>query len=96
MVFCIAFLKSCIFIFDQNVNAKSSNRNRNFFFFHSLGNPKGYTFDYLFYASHIHHNNPTNYINELVEIVLKLSMKTVQVHLIIGMTFGCAALQQIQ
>ena len=27
-------------------------------FFHSLGNPKGCAFDYLFYASHIRHNFP--------------------------------------
>ena len=59
-------------------------------FFHSLGNPKGRTLDHFFYASHIHHNFPTKmmptyiYIDELVEIFLKLSMKTVQVHVIIG------------
>ena len=40
--------------------------------FHSLGNPKGRTLDNFFYAS----------LDELVEIFLKLSMKTVQVHLI--------------
>ena len=27
-------------------------------FFHSLGNPKGYTLDHFFYASHIRHNFP--------------------------------------
>ena len=27
-------------------------------FFHSLGNPKGRTLDYFFYASHIRHNFP--------------------------------------
>ena len=48
-------------------------------FFHSLGNPKGRTLDHFFVTS------PQNdiYIDELVEIFLKLSMKTVQVHLII-------------
>ena len=29
-------------------------------FFLSLGNPKGRTLDYFFYASHIRHNFPTN------------------------------------
>ena len=48
-------------------------------FFHSLGNSKGRTLDHFFYASHIRHN----YINQLVEIFLKLSTKTVLVHLII-------------
>ena len=57
-------------------------------FFHSLGNLKGRTLDHFFYASHIRHNFPHKLIpiDELVEIFLKLSMKTVQVHLIIGMT----------
>ena len=42
----------------------------------------------FFYASHIRHNFPHKLIpiDELVEIFLKLSMKTVQVHLINGMT----------
>ena len=65
-------------------------------FFHSFGNPKGHTLDHFFYTSHIRHNFPykliPKYINELVEIFLKLSMKTVQVHLIIWtalvMTYG--------
>ena len=35
--------------------------------------------DYFFYAD--------TYIDELVEIFLKLSMETVQMHLIIGTTF---------
>ena len=52
--------------------------------FHSLGNPKGRTLDYFFYASLIRHNVPykliSTYISELVEIFLKLSMKTVQVY----------------
>ena len=56
-------------------------------FFHSLGNPKGRILDNFFYASHIRHNLDT-YIDELVEIFLKLSMKTVQVHLIIWTTLG--------
>ena len=51
-------------------------------FFHSLGNPEGRTLDYFFYASHIRHNVPYNQ--------LKLSTKTVQVHLIIGTTLNCA------
>ena len=58
-------------------------------FFHPLGNPNGRTLDHFFYASHIRHNFPLRtdtYINELVEIFLKLSMKTVQVNLIIGTT----------
>ena len=58
-------------------------------FFHSLGNPKGRTLDYFFYASHIRHDftyKLVTYIDELVEIFLKLSVKTVQVHLIIRTT----------
>ena len=58
-------------------------------FFHSLGNPKGRTLDNFFYASHIRHNFPLQtdtYIDELLKIFLTLSTKTVQVHLIIGMT----------
>ena len=54
------------------------------FFFHSLGNPKGLTLDHFFYASHTRHNFPYNTdtnIDELVDIFLELSMKTVQVHL---------------
>ena len=53
-------------------------------FFHFLANPKDHTLDHFFYAPHIHHNFP--YIDELVEIFLKLSLKTVQVHLIIWTT----------
>ena len=45
-------------------------------FFHPLGNSKGRTLDHFFYDSHIRRNFPT-YINELVEIFLKLSTKTV-------------------
>ena len=55
-------------------------------FFHSLGNPKGRTLDHFFRASHIRHNFPLQtdtYTDGLVEIFLKLSMKTVEVHLII-------------
>ena len=61
-------------------------------FFHSLGNPKGRTLNYFFYASHIRHNFPLQtdtYVichYELVELFLTLSTKTVQVHLIICMT----------
>ena len=55
-------------------------------FFHSLGNPKGRTLDHFFFASHIRYN----FSYELVEIFLKLSMKTVQVYLIIrgGYRYG--------
>ena len=45
-------------------------------FFHPLGNPKGRTLDHFFYASHICHNFPYK-LNELVELFLKLSTKTV-------------------
>ena len=58
-------------------------------FFHSLGNPKGRTLDHFFYDSHIRHNFPYKLIPismELAEIFLKLSMKTVQVYLIIWTT----------
>ena len=58
-------------------------------FFNSLGNPKSHTLDHFFYASHICHNFPLQtdtYIDELIEIFLKLSMKTVQVHVIIWTT----------
>ena len=44
------------------------------------------TLDHFFYASHIRHNFPLQtdtYISELVEVFLKLSTKTVWVHLII-------------
>ena len=64
-------------------------------FFHSLGNLKGRTLDHLFYASHIRHDFPLQtdtYINELVEIFLTLSMKTAQVHLIMGMTLDAVSL----
>ena len=50
-------------------------------FFRPLGNPNGRTLDYFFYASYIRHNVPYK-----LEIFLKLSTKTVQVHLIIGTT----------
>ena len=58
-------------------------------FLHSLGDPMGRKLYYFLYASHIHILLPLQsdtYINELVEIFLKLSLKTVQVHLIIGTT----------
>ena len=60
-----------------------------FAFFHSLENPKGYTLDHFFHASHIGHNFPYKLIPismRFVEIFLKLSVKTVQVHLIIWTT----------
>ena len=58
-------------------------------FFHSLGNPKGRTLDYFFYVSHIRHNFPyktATYLDELLKIFLKLSTKTIQMHLIIRTT----------
>ena len=59
-------------------------------FFHSLGNPKCRTLDHFFCVSHIRHNVPYKLIpismSQSVEIFLKLSMKTVQVHLIIWTT----------
>ena len=42
-------------------------------FFHSLGNPKSRTLDHFFYSS----LQTDTYIDELVEIFLKLSTKTV-------------------
>ena len=60
-------------------------------FFHPLGDRKGRTLDYFFYASHIPHNFPyetDTYFNVLVKIFLKLSMKTIQEHLIIGTTLA--------
>ena len=60
-------------------------------FFHSLGNLKARTFDHFLYASHIRHNFPLQTdtsVDKLVEIFLKLSMKTIQVHLIIWTTLG--------
>ena len=71
-------------------------------FFHSLGNPKALTLSYFFYASHIRLNIPYRLIpisvimHELVEIFLKLSMKTVQVHLTIGTTLERLHFQGIQ
>ena len=62
-------------------------------FFHSLENPKGRTLDH-FFMLHISviTSLPTDiYINELVEIFLKLSMKTVKVHLIIWTTLVMTA-----
>ena len=82
-VFCFAFLRSYIFISDQNVNAKS-NRIRNCTF-HSLGNPKSHMLDYffMFYISVITFS--TNwYLYQRVS--WNISPKTVEVHLIIGTT----------
>ena len=55
-------------------------------FFYSLGNPKDRTFDYFFYASNMRHNVPYKLIDKLLKTFLKVSMKTVQVHLIIWTT----------
>ena len=61
-------------------------------FFHSLGDPKGRILDHFFYDSHVLHSFPYELMipisMELVETFLKLSMKTVQVQLIIGTTFN--------
>ena len=49
-------------------------------FFHPLGNPKARTLNHSFYASHIRHNFcflSDIYINELFEIFMELSKKTV-------------------
>ena len=59
--------------------------------FHSLGNPKGRTLNHFFYDSHIRHNflyKLIPIIDELAQIFLKLSMQTVQVHLIIWTTLN--------
>ena len=81
--FCFSFLGSYIFKKSKQKAIEIETA-----FFHSLGNPQGHTLDHFFYASHILHNFPLNLIpiDELVEIFLKLSMKTVQVHLIIWTT----------
>ena len=71
MGFCFTFLGSYIFISDHKVKAKS-NINSNCI----LSSP---------WESQLPVQIDT-YIDELVEIFLKLSMKTVQVHLIIGTT----------
>ena len=66
------------------------------FFFHSTGNPKGSMLDYFSYASHIRRNFPLKtdtHISDLFETLLKLSMETVQVPLIIGATFTVPWLQ---
>ena len=85
-----------MFISDQNVNVKSS-RNKTCIF-HSLRNPKGRTLDYFFYVLHIRHNYPRKLIPISMSyffILLKLSMETVQQHLIVGPTLGrtCILLQ---
>ena len=58
-------------------------------FFLFLGNPKGRTLDHFFYAPHIRHNFPHKLIPvsmSYLKIFLKLSTKTVQVHLTTGAT----------
>ena len=82
-VFCFAFLGSYIFISDQKVTAQS-NRNRNCIFsfpWESQGSHIG-----SFLLCFTYPIQTDTYVNELVEIFLKLSMKTVQVHLIIWTT----------
>ena len=79
------FLGSYIFISDQNVNGKS-NRNRNCIFFILYGIPRVtcWTISFMLHISVILLPLQTDtYIDELLEIFLKLSMKTVQMHLII-------------
>ena len=58
-------------------------------FFHSLGSPKGarWIISFTLHKSVIISLQTDTYIYELVEIFLKLLMKTVQVHLITGTTF---------
>ena len=85
--FCFAFLGSYIFISDKKSSQKAIEIG--IAFFHSLGNHNGQTLDYFFYASHIRHNLPYKMIPismSLVEIFLKLSTKTGQMHLIIWTT----------
>ena len=55
-VFCFAFLGSYIFISDKKSGQKAIEIE--IAFFHPLGNPKGRTLDYFFYAAHIRHNVP--------------------------------------
>ena len=73
--FCFVFLGNDIFISDRNVNAKSNREIETAFFFHSLGK-----------MSVIASLQTNTYLDELLKIFLKLSTKTVQVHLIIGTT----------
>ena len=67
-------------------------------FFHFLGNPKGRTLDHFFYASHVRQLplQTDTCIDELVEIFLKLSMKTVQMRLITGATLVFWKVQLLQ
>ena len=87
-VFRFAFLGSYIFISDQTVKTKS-NRNRNCIFFpfpwESQGSHVGSFLLCFTYPPYLPLQTDT-YIDELVEILLKLSMETVQVHLIIWTT----------
>ena len=75
MVFCFAFLGNDIFISDQKVKAKAIE----IVLLYCLGNPKGRTSaGCFFYASHITSLLPLQtdtYIDDSVEIFLKLSMK---------------------
>ena len=60
-------------------------------FLYFLGNFKGRTLDYFFHVLHIRHNFPLQtdtHMDELLEILLKLASKTVQVHCITGTTLG--------
>ena len=85
--FCFAILGSYIFISDQNVKVKC-NRNRNCIFsfpWKSQGSLIGSFLLCFTYPSQLPLQTDT-YIDELVEIFLKLPVKTVQVHSIIGTT----------
>ena len=74
------------FISDQNVNAKS-NRNR-YCIFVPLEIPRvaRWIISFMLHTSFITSLQTDTYIDKLLEIFLKLSMKTVQVLLIIGTT----------
>ena len=85
--FCFAFLGSYIFISDQKVKAKS-NRNRNCIFSSPWESQRSHIGSFLLYSTYPPYFplQTDTYINELVEIFLKLPTKTVWVHLIISTT----------
>ena len=92
-VFCFAFLGSYIFIFYQKVKAKS-NRNRNCIFSSPWESQGSHTGSFLLCFTYLPQFplQTDTYINEFVEIFLKLSTKTVQVHLIIWATLDISKL----
>ena len=89
MVFCFAFLGSYIFISDQKSRQKAIEIEIAFFSFswESQGSHIG-SFLLCFTFPTLLPLQTDTYIGELVKIFLKLSIKTVQVHLIIWMTLG--------